>query len=157
MSPSAKDAVLIVSLRAAAAIAGAIALFIVVFLAFGAWPSLAAVGIERFFTDPSWRPAGGPANGQFNLTPLLVGTLATTAGAMALAAPLGLASALFCTFYAPRILGIAYRRMIELLAGVPSVVYGFWGLVVLAPLVRQWRPPGQSLLAATLILALMVR
>jgi phosphate transport system permease protein len=87
---------------------------------------------------------------------MLVGTLAATAGAVLLAAPLGLASALFCRFYAPAPMATLYRRLLELLAGIPSVVYGFWGLVVLTPLIRQWQPPGQSLLAGVLILTLMI-
>src|SRR5262249_8200808 len=49
-----------------------------------------------------------------------------------------------------------YRSVVELLAGIPSVAYGFWGLVALTPLLRAWQPPGQSLLAAILILALMI-
>jgi phosphate transport system permease protein len=87
---------------------------------------------------------------------MLAATLLAAAGALVLAAPLGLLSAVFCRYFAPRPLAIVYRRLIELLAGVPSVVYGFWGLVVLAPLIRQLHPPGQSLLAGILILALMI-
>jgi phosphate transport system permease protein len=75
---------------------------------------------------------------------------------VALATPLGLASALFSRFYAPAPVGLLFRRLIELLAGIPSVVYGFWGLVVLTPAIRHWQPPGQSLLAAILILAIMI-
>jgi phosphate transport system permease protein len=87
---------------------------------------------------------------------MLVGTLLATAGAVAVATPLGICSALFCHFYAPPPLAWAYRRLVELLAGVPSVVYGFWGLVVLVPLIARWQPPGASLLAGSAILAIMV-
>jgi phosphate transport system permease protein len=156
LSPFRSDALLLWALRAAAALAGGIVLLILAFLAVESIPALRAVGPARFFTDPSWHPAGGAEAGRFNLTPMVVGTLAVTAGAVTLAAPLGLASALFCRFYAPRPLGTVYRRLVELLAGIPSVVYGFWGLVVLAPLIRQWQPPGQSLLAGILILTVMI-
>jgi phosphate transport system permease protein len=156
LSPFRSDALLLWALRAAAALAGGIVLLILAFLAVESIPALRAVGPARFFTDPSWHPAGGAEAGRFNLTPMVVGTLAVTAGAVMLAAPLGLASALFCRFYAPRPLGTVYRRLVELLAGIPSVVYGFWGLVVLAPLIRQWQPPGQSLLAGILILTVMI-
>lgn len=150
------DAILVWTLRSFAAIAGGTVLLIAVFLIIEAAPALGTVGVTRFFTDPSWHPAGGADAGSFNLTPMLIGTLAATLGAVLLAAPLGLASALFCRFYAPPRVSTIYRRMVELLAGIPSVVYGFWGLVVLAPLIARWQPPGQSLLAGILILTIMI-
>jgi phosphate transport system permease protein len=153
-SPS--DARLLVGLRACAALAAAIVALIGAFVVVEALPALGAVGVLRFFTDASWHPAGGAAAGRFNLLPMLIGSLLATAGAIGLAAPIGLASALFCQFYAPPALATVYRRLLELLAGIPSVVYGFWGLVVLAPAIRAWQPPGQSLLAGTVILAIMV-
>jgi len=143
-------------LRLAGILAGAIVVLIMTFLIIEALPALRTVGVARFFTDPSWHPAGGPQRGRFNLAPMLAGTLLATAGAMAVAAPLGLACALFNRFYAPRRLGQLHRRVLELLAGIPSVVYGFWGLVVLAPLIAKWQPPGQSLLAAIVILSIMI-
>jgi phosphate transport system permease protein len=93
---------------------------------------------------------------RFNLLPMVVGTCLTTLGAMVLAGPLGIASALFGVFYAPPGLARWYRRLVELLAGIPSVVYGLWGLVVLVPWLGRWGGSGQSLLAATLVLALMI-
>lgn len=83
-------------------------------------------------------------------------SLAITLGAMLLALPLGLASAVFVQFYAPPALAQGYRLILNLLAGIPSVVYGLWGLTELVPLIAQWRPPGASLLAAILVLALMI-
>ena len=65
-------------------------------------------------------------------------------------------SALFCQYYAPKAIASIYRRLIELLAGIPSVVYGFWGLVVLVPLINRLHPPGTSLLAGIAILTLMI-
>ena len=82
---------------------------------------------------------------------LLVTLLATV-----IAIPLGVGSAIFRQFYAPAILGKFYDRLLELLAGIPSVIFGFWGLTVLVPIINQWHPPGQSLLAAGLVLALMI-
>lgn len=71
-------------------------------------------------------------------------------------APLGVFSAVFERFYAPRPIAGVYRRLIEVLAGIPSVVVGFWGLVTLVPIIARVRPPGASVLAAVLVLALMV-
>ncbi len=151
-----RDFWLVTILRLAGVIAGAIVVLIVAFLVIGSLPALRTVGLARFLGDPSWHPAGGAEQGRFNLTPMLVGTLLVTAGAIAIAAPLGIACALFIRFYAPRRMGRVHRRVLELLAGIPSVVYGFWGLVVLAPLVAKLQPPGQSLLAAIVILSIMI-
>lgn len=117
-----------------------------------ALPALQSVGLGRFFGDAAWYPL----EGQFNLGPILLGTVLTAVGSIAIAAPLGLLSAIFCQFYGPRIISAVYQRLLELLAGIPSVVYGFWGLVVLVPKINRLHPPGQSLLAGILILSLMV-
>jgi len=156
LSRPAIDTLFLWILRGAAVIAAAIVVLIVGFLALEALPALGTVGPIRFFADASWHPAGGPEAGRFNLLPMLAGTLAVTAGAMALAVPVGLGAAIFGCFYAPAPLARLHRRILEILAGIPSVVYGFWGLVVLAPLIGAWAPPGQSLLAAILILAIMI-
>jgi phosphate transport system permease protein len=139
-------------LRGFAAVAGTIVILIVVFLIIEALPVLRHVGLLRFFTDPSWHPA----DGFYNLTPMLWGTLFAMAGSVLIATPLGILSAVFCHYYAPLALARLYRRLIELLAGIPSVVYGFWGLVVLVPLIGEIHPPGPSLLAGTLILTIMI-
>jgi len=88
--------------------------------------------------------------------PMLAGTLYASTGALLLAIPLGIASALFIVYYASPRLAKWYKRLVELLAGIPSVVFGFWGLTTLVPLINQIHPPGASLLAAILILALMI-
>lgn len=118
----------------------------------GAMPALSNVGLARFVTDESWHPTSD----QFNLAPLIVGTFLVAAGALAIACPIGLAAAVFVTFYAPPSIATVYRRLMELFAGVPSVLFGLWGLVVLVPLIAKLEPPGASLLAAILVLTLMV-
>ncbi|MBX3302305.1 MAG: phosphate ABC transporter permease subunit PstC [Nitrospira sp.] len=132
--------------------AGTIALLIMVFLVLEALPALQHIGLVRFFTDSSWHPA----EGLYNLAPMLWGTLFAMAGSVLIATPLGILSAIFCHYYAPPALAGPYRRLIELLAGIPSVVYGFWGLVVLVPLIGEVHPPGPSLLAGILILTIMI-
>lgn len=156
MSPSRSDLLLALTLRACALAASAILLLIVHFLIRESVPALRNVGPARFFGDPSWHPTARAEEGTFNIVPMLIGTLAATIGAVLVATPLGIGSAVFCRFYAPAVVATPYRRMIELLAGIPSVVYGFWGLMVLAPLIAQWRPPGPSLLAGIVILAIMI-
>ncbi|MDF1825121.1 MAG: phosphate ABC transporter permease subunit PstC [Verrucomicrobiales bacterium] len=143
-------------LRGSAVIAGGVTLLVILFLVAASVPAFQHLGVVRFFTDASWHPAEYAAEGTFNLWPMLVGSLLVTAGAVLIAAPLGVGAAVFCQYYAPGAVAATYRRAIELLAGIPSVVFGFWGLIVLVPMINQWHPPGQSLLAAVLILSLMI-
>ena len=93
---------------------------------------------------------------RLGLMPMVAGSLLCTLGAIALALPLGMASALFSQYYGHSSLVLPYRWLLGLLAGIPSVVYGFWGLTVLVPLIGSYQPPGASLLAGILILALMI-
>ncbi|MGB7292819.1 MAG: phosphate ABC transporter permease subunit PstC [Thermodesulfobacteriota bacterium] len=152
MSRYRSDAVLMWALRGCAILAGAIVLLIAVFLVLESIPVLRRVGLTRFFTDPSWHPA----ENLYNLTPMLWGTLFAMTGSVLIATPLGILSAIFSHYYAPPTVAGFYRRLIELLAGIPSVVYGFWGLVVLVPLIGKIEPPGPSLLAGILILTIMI-
>lgn len=139
-------------LRSVALLSGLVVLLIFFFLLQESLPFLQIIGISRFFQDPAWHPVSH----EYNLLPMLWGSLLVTAGSVLLATPLGILSAVFCQFYAPSVISQIYRRLIELLAGIPSVVYGFWGLVVLMPLIGQLHPPGPSLLAGILILSIMI-
>lgn len=152
LSPFRRDAILIWLLRGMAGISGAIALLILAFLFKEALPVLQNVNPWRFVSDPSWNPS----QQLYNLLPMLWGTLLIMFGSVLLATPLGIISAIFCQYYAPPAIAQLYRRLIELLAGIPSVVYGFWGLVVLVPLIGRLHPPGTSLLAGIAILTLMI-
>ena len=134
------------------ALSGLILAGILVFLVIESVPAFQHIAVKRFMTDAAWYPT----EGQFGIFPMVAGTLFTAFGALLIATPLAFFSAVFCEWYAPLPLAFFYRRIIELLSGIPSVVYGLWGLVVLVPLIGQWHPPGSSLLAGILILAVMV-
>ncbi|GJL53966.1 MAG: phosphate ABC transporter permease subunit PstC [Nitrospirales bacterium] len=125
---------------------------ILTFLVSESLPAFQQIGITAFVTDPSWHPT----EGTYNLLPMFIGTMYATIGAVTLATPLGILTALFCQYYAPQAIASGYRAFIELLAGIPSVVYGLWGLVVLVPLIADLRPPGPSLFAGILILTIMI-
>lgn len=152
LSPSQSDIVLLWILRLLALITSIILVLITGFLLLESLPILRQVGWLRFVSDRSWHPV----EGLYNLMPMLWGSLLVTLGSVLLAAPLGIGSAIFCQYYAPPLVGGLYRQLIELLAGIPSVVYGFWGLVVLVPLIGKLQPPGASLLAGIAILTLMI-
>lgn len=136
----------------AALLGAAILVLIVLFLIREAAPVLGRVGIAAFLRDHGWHPT----EGIYGLAPMLWATVAVSFAAVLLAAPLGVASAVYCGHYAgPRVARL-YRGLVALLAGIPSVVFGFWGLTVLVPLIAQYQPPGASLLAGAIILAIMI-
>ena len=153
-----RDAFFLFALRSLAAISAGIVILVVLFVAREAWTVFSGdmekpFSLSRFVTDQDWDPAGG----EYNLWPMVVGSLAATFGSLLLTAPIGIGAAIFLNFYAPRRIAWAFRRIIEVLAGVPSVVYGLWGLSVLVPLIAKVSPieQGQSLLAGVLILTFM--
>jgi phosphate transport system permease protein len=115
-------------------------------------PAIRAIGLRRFLTDASWHPA----HDAFNLAPMIVGSFLVAGGAVLVGTVLSVLSAIFCCFYAPGWVATIYARTMELIAGIPSVVLGLWGLTVLVPLIAALRAPGASALAAILLLTLMV-
>lgn len=145
------DAALVWTLRGLAALAGAIVLLIVVFLVLESLPALRDVGIMRFLTDQAWYPTlRDPDTPQFNMVPMIAGSAAVTVGSILLAAPLGIASALLCRYYAPKWFADFYRRLMQVLAGMPSVVLGLFALVVWAPVLSH------CLFTGILVLTVMI-
>ena len=114
------------------------------------------VSAGEFFLGKEWYPTAEPS-AQFGVLPLLLGTLWVSLGAILLSLPLGLAVAIYMAEVAnPRIRNI-FKPIIELLAGIPSVIYGFFGLVVIVPLIQNIfnLPVGETALAGSIILAIM--
>ncbi|WP_102128062.1 phosphate ABC transporter permease subunit PstC [Deinococcus planocerae] len=103
-------------------------------LARESWPALQTFG-WRFFTERTWNPV----EGAFGAVSMIVGTLVTSLAALAISVPLAVASALFVAEYAPKWLAQPVGYLIELLAAVPSVVYGLWALFVIAPVLGRWQ------------------
>ncbi|HEX5691921.1 MAG TPA: phosphate ABC transporter permease subunit PstC, partial [Roseiflexaceae bacterium] len=118
-------------------------------------PLIVQYGLWNFLTDTTWSPTSNPP--QFGLLPMIVGSLWLTFGSLVLGVPLGLAVAIFMVDLAPPRLAALMRPAIQLLAGIPSVIYGFIGLTLLAPLVRSTLGgPGLSVLTGALILGIMI-
>ncbi|MDI6739532.1 MAG: phosphate ABC transporter permease subunit PstC [Candidatus Edwardsbacteria bacterium] len=128
-------------------------LLIALFILSEGLPFMFRYGLTDFLFSSEWNPQAG----RFGIFPMIVSSLWVTLGAMAVGAPLGVAGAVFLTEFAPRPVMRVVKPAIELLAGIPSVVYGFIGVIVLAPLIRaNLGGPGLSLLAASVILGVMI-
>jgi phosphate ABC transporter permease protein PstC len=116
-------------------------------------PIMAKYGLKNFLLGQDWFPS----EKSFGLLPMIVGSLLVTLGALVIGVPLGLASAIFMTEFSNRRLSGFLKPVIELLAGIPSVVYGFLGLMFLVPFIRKnFGGPGLSVLAASIILGIMI-
>jgi phosphate transport system permease protein len=119
------------------------------------WPALREIGLGRLLGGTVWRPGSE----QFGILAMIAGSVLVTCGAIVLGVPLAMGGAVFLAEIAPPAVRGVVRPAVELLAGIPSVVYGLFGLVVLVPLVRQIPVAGNSgfsLLAASIVLAIMI-
>jgi phosphate transport system permease protein len=129
---------------------------IVFFLLYESWPFLANSWVNGTFLELFQHQGWYPLEGQFNMLPMILSSLAVTVGAVVLALPLGLGCAIFLQFYSTPPWTKSFRLLLNVLAGIPSVVFGLWGLTRLVPIIAMWQPPGTSLLAAILVLSLMI-
>jgi phosphate transport system permease protein len=128
-------------------------LVITVFIVGQGTPIMFRYGLKSFLAGTSWYPS----EKLFGLWPMIVGSLYVTAGALVIGVPFGLSCAIVLTeFASKRVRGII-KPIIELLAGIPSVVYGFMGVIILVPFIRKtFGGPGLSVLAAAIILGIMI-
>jgi phosphate ABC transporter permease protein PstC len=116
-------------------------------------PFLFKVGLGDFLLSSDWRPDSG----HYGIFPMILSSLWVTFGALIVGAPLGMAGAVFLSEFSPPPLVRIVKPAIELLAGIPSVVFGFIGVMVLAPFIRRAAGgPGLSVLAAAIVLGVMI-
>jgi len=144
----------------------ALSCIIIVFLIFlftmtEAWQSIEEIGLDTMLLGTVWRPGSiiGTEDAQLGLLPMIVGSILSTFGAVVIGVPLSVGTAILLAEVAPRAVRETVRPAIELLAGIPSVVYGLFGMVVLAPLIRNIDVPhntGFGLLNASIVLAVMI-
>lgn len=130
----------------------ALLVVIVAFLFKEAGPVLTDGGWLQFISNEGWYPL----EGMFGLLPMLVASLLLAMGALVLALPIGVIAAVFIEFYAHKKISTTFQWVINVLAGIPSVVFGLWGLTQLVPLILKISPPGASLLAGIIVLSLMI-
>jgi phosphate transport system permease protein len=130
-----------------------ILIVITVFIFSEGTPIMFRYGVKKFLLGLDWYPS----EKSYGLLPMIVGSLFVTLGAMGIGVPFGLACAVFLTEFSPKRLRRVIKPVIELLAGIPSVVYGFIGVVILVPFIRETLGgPGLSVLAASIILGIMI-
>jgi phosphate transport system permease protein len=146
------DRLLAVASGAAAIAAGALVLLIAVWLAAEASAAVREVGLRRLLGAEGW----APTRGRLGMGPMVAASVAAAVGALLLALPLATLLAVFRLALAPRWLAGAMRLIVELLAATPSVVVGLIGLTTLVPALLRLAPPGASLLAGIVVLALMI-
>ncbi|MDR0223418.1 MAG: phosphate ABC transporter permease subunit PstC [Oscillospiraceae bacterium] len=116
-------------------------------------PLIAEVGAFKFIFGMSW----APGRGEFGIFPMIIGSVSVTLGAAVLGIPVGICCSIFMAEFAPVWMRNIFRPAIQLLAGIPSVVYGFWGLLFVVPAIRNYLGgPGLSILAGSVILAIMI-
>jgi len=139
---------------AAAASVAAVAL-ICYFLFSNGLPPMIKIGPVKFLTGREWRPNSGV----FGIFPMIIGSIYTTAGAIILGVPVGILTAVFLSYFCPKRLYSMLKPSVELLAGIPSIVYGFFGLVVIVPFINRlfdYEVSGKSVLTVSVILSIMI-
>lgn len=131
---------------------------ICVFLFANGIPAMKEIGFMEFLSGERWKPT----NEIFGILPMIMGSIYVTAGAIILGVPIGILTSVFMAKYCPKKIYPVLKGATELLAGIPSVVYGFFGLVVLVPLIRDicqkfhWGGNGSSILTASILLGMMI-
>lgn len=128
-------------------------LLICIFLFANGIPAMAEIGFWKFFSGTNWMPG----NNIYGILPMILGSIYVTAGAIILGVPIGVLCAVFLARFCPKQIYKPIKRAVELLAGIPSVVYGFFGIMVIVPTIRNvFGGDGNSMLAASIILAIMI-
>ena len=128
-------------------------LLICLFLFVNGIPAIQKIGIADFLFGTKWKPG----NNLYGIFPMILGSFYVTAGAVIVGVPVGLMTAVFLSKFCPEWLHKILKPAIDLLAGIPSVVYGFFGLMVIVPAVRNvFGGNGSSILTASILLGMMI-
>ena len=130
-------------------------LLICIFLFAGGVPAMGKIGFFDFIFGQVWKPSDLPA--LYGIMPMIVGSLYVTAGAIIIGVPIGILTAVFMSHFCQKGIHKFLKPLVELLAGIPSIVYGFFGLMVLVPVIRdQFGGNGNSILTASILLGIMI-
>ena len=116
-------------------------------------PAIGKIGIFDFLLGSTWRPS----NGLYGILPFILGSLYVTAGAIIIGVPIGVLAAVFMARFCPRSLYRVLKPAINLMAGIPSIVYGFFGMVIIVPAIRDiFGGTGSNILTASILLGMMI-
>lgn len=116
-------------------------------------PAMKEIGLGEFLLGQKWKPG----NDKYGIFPMILGSIYVTGGALLIGVPIGILTAIFMARFCPKSLYRFLKPAIELLAGIPSVVYGFFGLVVMVPFIREFfGGNGTSILTASILLGIMI-
>ena len=127
---------------------------ICLFLFVNGIPAMKEIGIFKFLLGTMWKPG----NNIYGILPMIMGSIYVTAGAILIGVPIGILTSVFMASYCPKKVYRFFKSAIDLLAGIPSVVYGFFGLMMLVPLIRNLfhKGNGSSILSASILLGIMI-
>ncbi len=128
-------------------------ILICVFLFGSGIPTMVEIGFADFLGGTEWRPTSG----SFGILPMIVGSLYVTVGSIIIGVPIGILASIFLAKYCPKNIYKIIKPLVELLAGIPSIIYGFFGMVILVPFIREvFGGDGNSVLTASILLGIMI-
>ena len=130
-------------------------ILICVFLFANGLPAMGKIGVFKFLLGTKWKPG----NDIYGIFPMILGSIYVTAGAIVIGVPVGILTSVFMAEYCPKKIYRPLKMATELLAGIPSIVYGFFGLVVLVPVIRaifDGKTNGSSILTSSILLGMMI-
>lgn len=117
-------------------------------------PFMLDYGVGKFLFGSDWSPSNSPAS--FGILPMIVGSIVITFGAIVMGVPTGIFTSVFMVYYCPKPLYRFLKSSVNLMAAIPSIVYGFFGLQLLVPWIRTWGGNGMGVLTASLLLGIMI-
>lgn len=148
-----KEEIMRLAFLLAACASIALVAMICVFLFANGLPTIGKIGVTEFFLGQTWRPN----NDLYGILPMILGSAYVTFGAIVVGVPIGILTAVFMARFCPDGMYKILKPAVELLAGIPSVIYGFFGLVVMVPFIRDnIGGTGSSMLTASLLLGMMI-
>ena len=147
-----KETVMHVVFFLTACVSIAAVLIICVYLLGNGIPTIAEIGLENFF-GITWKPS----KDLYGIVPFIVGSIYVTAGAIVVGVPIGILCAVYLAYFCPKKLYKILNPAVRLMAGIPSIVYGFFGLMVIVPVIQQLAgTSGKGLLTASILLGIMI-
>ncbi|MDD7363702.1 MAG: phosphate ABC transporter permease subunit PstC [Peptoniphilus sp.] len=118
-------------------------------------PFMVKTGVAKFILGSEWRPTASPAS--FGILPMIAGSVYVTIGSIIVGVPIGVLTAIFMAFYCPDSIYRFLKPAVNLMAGIPSIIYGFFGLMIFVPIVRSWwGGTGMTVFTASILLGIMI-